>query len=116
VDYIDGYLIAVPEGRRNDYIAASMGMAPLFKENGATAITECWGDDVPDGQLTSFPMAVKAEPGEVVVIGWITWPSRAVRDEAWPKIMQDPRMTEMDSTLFDGKRMVMGGFEMIVRQ
>lgn len=116
MDYIDGYLTPVPEARKSDYIAMAMAMAPLFKEYGAKSVVECWGDDVPEGKLTSFPLAVKAEPGEIVVFGWITWPSRQIRDEAWPKIMQDPRMTDMSSTLFDGKRMIFGGFEMIVQE
>ena len=116
MDYIDGYLVAVPEEKKNDYIAAAMALSPLFKEYGAKSVTECWGDDVPDGKLTSFPMAVKAEPGEVVVFSWIRWPSKEVRDEAWPMIEKDPRMSEMDHTIFDGKRMIFGGFQIVVEE
>ena len=58
-------------------------MGAVFKEHGALAVVECWGDDVPEGKLTSFPMAVKREPDETVVFGWIVWPSRELRDAAW---------------------------------
>ncbi len=83
---------------------------PLFQEYGATAHVETWGVDVPDGHTTSFPMAVKLEEGEVVVFSWLTWPDKATADDAWRKMMEDPRMAEMDMP-FDGKRMMWGGFE-----
>lgn len=114
MDYVDGYLIAVPEDKRSQYIDTARKMAPLFKEYGATRMVECWGEDVPEGKLTSFPMAVKLEPGEAVVFSWITWPSREVRDAAWPRIMEDPRMHPEGDPVFDGKRMIFGGFQMIV--
>jgi uncharacterized protein YbaA (DUF1428 family) len=76
---------------------------------------EGWGDDVPEGKLTSFTMAVKREPDETVIFSWIAWPSRAVRDEAWKLIMADPIMQpDANPKLFDGKRMIFGGFQAIV--
>jgi uncharacterized protein YbaA (DUF1428 family) len=72
-----------------------------------------WGDDVPDGKTTDFRRAVQAEAGESVVFGWVEWPSKAVRDEAWQKIMADPRMENLKPP-FDGKRMVYGGFAPIL--
>ena len=63
----------------------------MFKEHGALRVVECWGDDVPEGKLTSFPMAVKRKDDETVVFSWITWPSREARDEGMKKMMADPR-------------------------
>lgn len=88
--------------------------AVIFKEYGALKLVECWGDDVPDGELTSFPMAVKCEENETVVFSWIVWPSRAARDDGNKKAMSDPRMQNMEEMPFDGKRMIFGGFETIV--
>ena len=85
------------------------------KENGALQGVECWGDDVPDGEVTSFPMAVKCEPEETVVFSWIVWPSREVRDAAHAAMMSDSRLAaDLNPMPFDGKRMIFGGFEMIV--
>ena len=78
-------------------------------------LVECWGDDVPDGKLTSFPMAVKRKDDETVVFSWIISPSRRVRDEGMKKVMTDPRLhPDTNPMPFDGKRMIYGGFEMIV--
>jgi uncharacterized protein YbaA (DUF1428 family) len=76
---------------------------------------DCWGDDVPDGKLTSFPMAVKKAADETVVVGWIVWPARAARDAGMKKAMEDPRMQpDVMPMPFDGKRMIFGGFETIL--
>ena len=110
--YIDGFLIAVPNGNRDKYIESAAKAWPIFKELGATRHVECWGDDVPDGKLTDFKRAVKAEADETVVFSWIEYPSREVRDTVNQKMMDDPRMQEMmkDGMPFDGKRMIFGGF------
>ena len=85
----------------------------LCKEFGATTVVDCWGDDVPEGKVTSFPMAVKLEPGETVAFSWIIWPSREARDAGNKKMMDDPRMQPTGDMPFDMKRMIFGGFEMI---
>ena len=112
--YIDGFVIAVPTANRAAYQKIAEEAAILFKEHGALKVVECWGDDVPDGKLTSFPMAVKCEENETVVFSWIVWPSREVRDEGNQKVMADPRMQQPEEMPFDGKRMIYGGFEIIV--
>ena len=115
MDYVDGYLAAVPVENREAYRLLAGTLAVMFKEYGALKVVENWGDDVPEGKLTSFTMAVKREPTEAVVFSWITWPSREVRDQGWKKIMADPRMQpDAHSKLFDGKRMIFGGFQTIV--
>ena len=113
MSYIDGFVIPVPEGKKSDYREVAAKAAPVFREHGALRIVECWGDDIPDGTVTDFKRAVKAEAGENVVFSWIEWPSKAVRDEAYPKVMNDPRMT-MDDMPFNGKRMFWGGFQILL--
>jgi len=109
--YADGYLLAVPTANKEAYRKLAAKAADIFKEYGAVRIVEAWGDDVPDGKVTDFKGAVKAKDDEVVVFSWIEWPSRQVRDEAWPKVMQDERLKpDMEKMPFDGQRMVYGGF------
>ncbi|WP_420347422.1 DUF1428 domain-containing protein [Pelagibius sp.] len=113
--YVDGFVAAVPNDKKADYLKHAEESAAVFKEFGALKAVECWGDDVPDGELTSFPMAVKCEAGETVVFSWVVWPSKAARDEAWQKVMEDPRMQPDHNPMpFDGKRLIYGGFEMIM--
>ena len=111
--YVDGIVVAVPTANRASYLAHAEMTAAIFKEYGALSVVECWGDDVPEGKLTSFTMAVQRKEEEAVVFSWVTWPSRSVRDAAWEKMMADERMKSSDMP-FDGKRMIFGGFEMIL--
>lgn len=112
--YVDGFVMAVPQANREVYKQHAEEAAVLFREHGALQLVECWGDDVPDGEVTSFPMAVKCKEDETVVFSWILWPSREARNEGMKKFMADPRMSQMGPMPFDGKRMIYGGFEMIV--
>jgi uncharacterized protein YbaA (DUF1428 family) len=114
VSYIDGFVIPVPSGQKDAYRALAEKVAPIFMEHGATRMVECWGDDVPDGKVTDFKRAVDAQPDEVVVLSWIVWPSRAARDEGSRKVMADPRMQPGPEMPFDGKRMIFGGFELML--
>jgi uncharacterized protein YbaA (DUF1428 family) len=113
--YVDGFVAAVPTANREAYRRHAEAAAVVFKEHGALRLVECWGDDVPAGKLTSFPMAVKAQPDETVVFSWITWPSREARDAGMQKVMADPRLKpESNPMPFDGKRLIYGGFSVIV--
>ena len=113
--YVDGFVAAVPTTNRGAFLKHAEAAAVVFKEHGALAVAECWGDDVPEGKLTSFSMAVKRKDDETVVFSWITWPSRKVRDEGMKKVMADPRLQPANNPMpFDGKRLIYGGFEMIV--
>jgi len=114
MNYVDGFVAAVPTAQKEVYQRHCQAMGKVFKDHGALSVVDCWGDDVPEGKLTSFPMAVKCEPGETVAFGWIVWPSREKRDDAWKTVMDDPRMK--DQTMpFDGKRMIYGGFQTIAQ-
>jgi uncharacterized protein YbaA (DUF1428 family) len=109
-------VLAVPTAKREAYRQLAETAAAVFKDHGALGVVECWGDDVPEGKLTSFPMAVKAEADETVVFSWIAWPSRAARDEGMRRAMEDPRMGQDPASMpFDSKRMIFGGFEAIVQ-
>jgi uncharacterized protein YbaA (DUF1428 family) len=110
MSYIQGFLLAVPERNKAAYIGMTERVWPVFRDHGCLASQECWGDDVPEGKVTSFPMAVKLEPGEVVVFSWMEWPDRETCDRSWEAIMADPRMQVMTDVPFDGMRMMWGGF------
>ena len=113
--YIDGFVCAVPTANKAAYLDHAAMAAGVFKEYGALSVTEAWGDDVPEGELTSFTMAVKREPDETVVFSWVVWPSKAVRDEAWGRVMEDPRIApDTNPMSFDGKRLIYGGFERLL--
>jgi len=118
MSYVDGYVLAVPRKNKSDYIRLAEESAAVFKDHGALSVVENWADDVPEGKLTSFPMAVKSEDGEDVVFSWITWPSREARDAGNKAAMADPRLQGWDpgKMPFDGKRMIFGGFDTIVER
>jgi uncharacterized protein YbaA (DUF1428 family) len=117
MNYVDGYVLPVPTAKRAEYLQFARKAAPIFKEHGALTVVETWGDDVPDGTTTSFPMAVKCAADETVVFSWIVWPSRQARDAGMEKVIADPRMQPDNTPMpFDGKRMIFGGFEVILDQ
>ncbi len=113
--YIEGFVCAVPTANRETYRKHAEQAAGVFKEHGAIQVVECWGDDVPEGKLTSFPLAVQRKPDETVVFSWIGWPNKAARDKGMAAAMADKRLSpEHNPMPFDGKRMIYGGFEPIV--
>lgn len=113
--YVDGFLLAVSKANLERYKEMARTAGAVWKEYGAIDYVECIGDDVPYGELTSFPRAVLAKDEEVVIFSWITYASRAQRDEILAKVMADERLKGDDwKGVFDGKRMIFGGFEAIV--
>ncbi len=111
--YIDGFVLAVPTDRKSEFMDHAHAMDGLFIKYGALRIVEAWGDDVPEGKVTSFPLAVKCKPSETVVFSWVEWPSKAHREDAMPKIME--AMESLDDTIpYDGKRMIFGSFESVL--
>lgn len=115
--YIDGFVVPVPKQNVDAYRELASKAGALWIEQGALEYKECVADDVKEGEVTSFPQGVKASAEETVVFSWIKYESRAHRDEVNAKVMADPRMKEwMENPpqIFDGKRMVYGGFEVVV--
>lgn len=113
--YVDGFLLAVPKANIEAYRAMAQKAGAVWMEYGALSYMECMGDDVPPGEVTSFPMAVKAKDDEIVFFSWITYESREKRDEINKKVMADPRLANFKDMPFDGKRMIFGGFQSFVQ-
>ena len=113
-DYIDGFVVPVPEAKREAYRDLAAKMAKVFREHGALRVVEAIGDDVQHGQVTDFYRAVKAEESEAIVFSFIEWPDKATRDAAWQAIMADETMKPEGDMPFSGQRMFWGGFEKIV--
>lgn len=114
--YVDGFVIAVPKQNLDAYKKMAALGAEVWKELGALEYVECVGDDVPYGEVTSFPRAVQAKEDEVVIFSWIVYESREKRDAVNAKVMQDPRIkASMTNMPFDAKRMIFGGFQTLMK-
>jgi uncharacterized protein YbaA (DUF1428 family) len=116
--YVDGFIVPVPRKKIADYRRVAKKAGRVWREHGALDFVECVADDVKPGKLTSFPQSVKLKSDEVVVFSWITYKSRAHRDRVNKKVMADPRlkdMMDMKAMPFDGKRMIFGGFSVLVQ-
>lgn len=119
MSYIDGFVIACPKANRQAFIDHATKADSMFIELGALRVIECWADDVPDGKITDFRMAVKAEADEEVIFSWVEWPDKATRDKAYATMMDpdntDPRLDQTQNPIpFDGKRLIYGGFTPVV--
>jgi uncharacterized protein YbaA (DUF1428 family) len=117
MSYVDGFLLAVPKKKVPDYRRIAAKAGKIWMEYGALAYVESVAEDVKPGKLTSFPQSVKLKSGETVVFSYIVFKSRADRDRINKKVMKDPRLADMMSPQampFDLKRMVYGGFKVIV--
>lgn len=117
MSYVDGFVVPVPKKNLAAYRRMARQAARIWREHGALEYRECIADDVKPGKLTSFPQSVKLEPGETVAFSWIVYRSRAHRDRVNAKVMKDPRVLAMmdpEKMPFDGKRMIYGGFQVIV--
>jgi uncharacterized protein YbaA (DUF1428 family) len=115
--YVDGFLVPIPKSSIDAYRRLARKAGKIWREHGALEYRECVADDVNVGKLTSFPRAVKLKPDETVVFSWIVFKSRADRDRVNAKVMKDPRlagMMEQKDMPFDAKRMIYGGFKVIV--
>jgi uncharacterized protein YbaA (DUF1428 family) len=116
MSYVDGFIVPVPTANLAEYKKFSRKAGKIWREHGALGYFECAGDDVKPGKQTSFPQSVKLRPDETVVFAWIVYKSRAHRDRVNALVMADPRIAgmSMDDAPFDAKRMIYGGFKVIV--
>jgi len=115
--YVDGFVVPVPRKNVDAYRDMAHKAGKVWMEHGALQFRECMGEDVKPGEVTSFPQSVNLQEDEVVFFSWIVYESRARRDEVNDKVMKDPRMKDMmdsKNSPFDGKRMIFGGFEVLV--
>ena len=113
--YIEGFVAAVPTANKAKYIEHARQATGYFKSLGATRLVECWGDDVPKGEVTDFYRAVQAKEDETVIFSWIEYPDKATRDAANEKMAADSADMDMEMP-FDSKRMFWGGFEPVVSE
>jgi len=111
--YVDGFVTPVPTDKRGDYLDFAEKNAAMFNDVGALHVVECWEDDVPVGVDTSFPRAIRKLDSESVVLSWVIWPSKEIRNAGWAKIMSD-NLRRQEAPPFDGKRLIYGGYQMIV--
>ena len=115
--YVDGFVVPVPKKNLQAYRRMARKAGKVWREHGALEVREWVADDVKVGKLTSFPRSVKLKPGETVIFSWIVYKSRAHRDRVSAKVMKDPRLAKMmdlKALPFDGKRMIYGGFKILV--
>ena len=115
--YVDGFVMPVPKKNIEAYRKMASKAGKVWRDHGALAYVECVGDDVKPGKLTSFPQSVKLKPNEVAWFSWIVYKSRKHRDSVNAKVMKDPRLASMmdpKAMPFDAKRMIYGGFEVVV--
>jgi len=115
--YVDGYLVPVPKKNLQTYRRMAQKAGKVWRDHGALEYIECVADDVKPGKHTSFPQSVKLKPSETVVFAYIVYKSRAHRDRVNAKVMKDPRLANMmdpKALPFDGKRMIWGGFKVLV--
>ncbi len=115
-NYVDGFVVPIQKKKVDEYRRIARKAGKIWIEHGALEVKECIAEDVPKGKVTDFPRSVKRKPSETVAFSWITYKSRAHRDRVNKKVMADPRLAEMDEKEFpaDMKRMIYGGFEVIV--
>ena len=115
--YVDGFVLPVPKRKVDDYRRMARKAGKVWIEHGALEFKETVAEDVKKGKVTSFPQSVKLARNETVVFSWIVYKSRAHRDRVNAKVMSDPRIEGMmaeNNEPFDPKRMIYGGFEVLV--
>ncbi|MFV3129127.1 DUF1428 domain-containing protein [Niveispirillum sp. KHB5.9] len=113
--YVDGFVLPVPKDKLDAYKELATVASQVWKDHGALSYVECVADDVAYGEVTSFPRSVQLTEDEVVVLAWITYPSKEVRDACNAKVMSDPRIKcDPNDMPFDAKRMFWGGFTPLV--
>jgi len=118
VKYVTSFIMPVPKKKLDIYRKTARRFAKLWKEHGALEVVETVAEDVKKGKLTSFPRSVKLKRNETVVFSWVSFKSRAHRDRVIGKVMSDPRAQKLmnaENMPGDGKRMVLGGFDVMFK-
>jgi uncharacterized protein YbaA (DUF1428 family) len=113
--YADGFVLPVPKNKVAAYRRLAKKASKVWLDHGALEYRECVGDDLEVKMGTPFPRGIRTKPGETVIFAWIVYKSRAHRDRVNAKVMKDPRLKGDPSSMpFDVKRMLYGGFKVIV--
>ena len=112
--YVNTYVFAVPENKKDEYVRKATLFAEVAKDFGVLEIFENWELEVPDGEHTDYRKAVKAEPGEKIVVSWMIWPDRATGARAHKGMFADSRVEDIGGMPLDSKRMILGGFEPVL--
>jgi len=115
--YVDGFVLPVPRKNLQVYRRMARKAGKVWREHGALEYRECVGDDLNIKGVKTFPLQIRPKPGETVMFSWIVYRSRAHRDRVNAKVMKDPRLAKMmdpKAMPFDSKRMVYGGFKVLV--
>lgn len=116
MSYVDGYVLPVPKDKIQAYRRLAKKAGQIWREYGALEYRECVGDDLDVKNQVPFPQSIGALPNETIIFAWIVFKSKAHRDRVNAKVMQDPRLANMrpEAMPFDCKRMLYGGFKMLV--
>ena len=117
MSYVDGFVVPVPKKKLQAYRRMAQKAGKVWREHGALEYRECVADDVKWGKRTSFPRSVKRKSGETVFFSYIVYKSRSDRNRVLAKVMKDKRLAAMmdpKAMPFDGKRMIYGGFKVLV--
>lgn len=109
--YINTYMLSIAEDKKAQYLDLAQTFLELYKRFGAVEVFENWESDIPDGEFTDYRKAVQAKPGEKIILAWVIWPDRATADTAHKGMFEDTQMATLNDMPFDGKRMILGGFE-----
>ena len=115
--YVDGFVVPVPKRNKQAYIRMARKAGKVWREHGALEYRESVADDVKWGKRTSFPRSVKQKGSETVWFSWIVYKNRKHRDRVLAKVMKDKRLAPMmdpSAMPFDAKRMIYGGFKIVV--
>ena len=115
--YVDGFVLPVPKKNVAAYRRMATKAGKVWRDHGALDYKECVADDVKKGKVTSFPQSVKLKAGEAVWFSWIVYRNRRHRDAVLKKVMADERlkdMMDMKKMPFDARRMIYGGFKVVV--
>ena len=114
--YIDGFVLPVAKKNLAVYRRLAKAAGKVWRDHGAVEFRECVGDDLGVKIGMPFPRAMKLKRGETVCFSWIVFKSRAHRDRVNAKVMKDKRLAGLGvkDMPFDGKRMIFGGFKVMV--